>query len=214
MTVYHMTAASQVASSYTDGSGGDVNTAQDVNLHSTAHTFNCGLHGAVQFGDYNYGLIMFNLSAIPAGSTVTDAKLYLGLYEGGGNANIYAVLAANGGWIEGTGDFDLALEGEPCWDAKEADGSGGVQTAWAGGSNGCGVVGTDISSDPIGTLAAGSSGVFAVDLDTDTVQGWIGETNTNYGILIIPTTTSSNHIALSEYGTAEYRPKLVVEYIA
>lgn len=198
---------------YTDGYGGDVNTAIDVNLHETAHTYNNGLHSAIQFGSYNYGLIKFNLSAIPAGSTVISAKLHLGLYEGAGNANIYAVLAANDGWIEGTGDFDLALEDEPCWDALQADGAGGVKTAWAGGSNGCGVVGTDISSDTIGTLTGTGIGVFEVDLDATTVQGWFGATNTNYGILIKPTSTNSNHIALSDYGTASYRPKLVVQYI-
>lgn len=208
--------ASPIPGQYTfiDGYGGDVDTGIDVNLHSAAHTLNSGQHNAIQFGSYNYGLIRFNISAIPAGATVTDAKLYLGLYEGGGNADIYAVLPANDGWIEGTGDFDLALEDEPCWDAKQADGSGGIKTAWAGGSNGVGVPGTDITSAPIGILTANGQGVgiYAVDLDVDIVQDWIGEDNSNYGILIKPTVTSPFHIALAEYGTAEYRPKLVVEY--
>lgn len=199
---------------YTDGYGGDIDTGIDVNLHSTAHTYNAGQHSAIQFGSYNYALIKFNISAIPSAATVTDAKLYLGLYEGGGNADVYALLPANDGWIEGTGDFELALEDEPCWDAKQADGNGGVKTAWAGGSNGAGVPGIDITSDPIGILTANGQGIgiYAVNLDLNIVQGWIGQDNSNYGILIKPTVTNPFHIALAEYGTPEYRPKLVVEY--
>lgn len=197
---------------FTDGYNGDVNTACDVNIHQTAHTYNGGTHQAIQFGNYNYALIRFDISSLSSSVTVQSALLYLGLYEGSGTADIYAVLSANDGWIEGVGNLELALEGEPCWDAKEADGAGGVKTAWAGGSNGCGVVGTDISNSTIGTLNGTGIGVFAVSLDVATVQGWVGAVNTNYGILIKPTVTNSNHIALSEHADSDYRPKLVVTY--
>jgi len=195
---------------YTDGPSGDVNTAQDVNLHQTAATYNGGTHSAIQFGSYNYGLLRFDLSAIPAGAVIHSAKLSLGLYQGGGTADIYAVLAVNGSWIEGTKNLALAGSGEPCWNALAADGSGGITTAWTGGSNGCGVVGTDISASAIGQVSAASAGVYEVDLDLTTVQAWFGTSNP--GLLIKPTATNSNHIALSEYADAAYRPKLVVLY--
>ena len=194
---------------YADGPGGNVNTAADVNLHQTAATYNGGTHDAVQFGSYNYALMRFDLSAIPAGTTILSAKLTLGLYEGGGGADVFPVLAANAGWIEGTRNLQLALAGEPCWNALAADGAGGVTTPWAGGANGCGVAGVDIGTR-IGQLTAAAAGVYEVDLDLDTVRGWFGVANP--GILIKPTTTSPYHIALSEYVTAGYRPKLTVLY--
>jgi len=197
---------------FTDGYGGDVDSAFDVNLHSGAHDLNCGQHGAIQFGFYNYALIKFNLSTLPENAVIQEARLYLGLYQGGGSADIYAVAAANDGWIEGTGDFQLAKSGEPCWDSLAADGQGGINTAWAGGSNGCGIVGVDIGSSPIGILSVNGAGIFPVELDVSTVQGWVGTDNTNYGILIKPTISNSNHIALAEYQSGDYRPKLVVVY--
>lgn len=195
---------------FTDGYSGDVATYVDVNLHSTAGsgTYNGGLHPAIQFGSYNNGLMRFDLSTL-SGKIITSATLYLGLYEGGGTADIYAVLPANDGWVEGTKNLALAAAGEPCWNALAADGAGGITTAWAGGSNGCGVVGTDISSSAIGTLSSGSAGVIEVALDVDAVQDAVGG---DFDILIKPTTTNSNHIALAEYATESYRPKLVVEY--
>jgi hypothetical protein len=214
-----ITPSSSVSASPSPSAGFGIltaNCARDVNLHQTALSgwANGGVHNAVQFGSYNFGLMYFDISSIPSGSTVTRAYIRLGLYEGGGNGDIYAVLSANSGWIEGTGNLTQALSGEPCWNAKESTGSDTVQVAWAGGSNGCGVTGTDISSSTIGsfTLSGQPIGIYNVELSVSTVQNWIGGSNSNYGLLIKPTNSSSNHIALREYGTASYRPQLIVEY--
>jgi hypothetical protein len=197
---------------FTDGYGGDVDTGMDVNLHREAHDLNSGQHSAIQFGSYNYALINFNLTSLPENAVIQQATLYLGT-TGGGSANVYSVAPANAGWIEGTGDFKLALRGEPCWDALAADGQGGILTPWAGGMNGAGVVGVDIGSSPIAVLSASGAGVHALSLNVTALQDWVGANNVNAGILIKPTISNSNHIALAEHPTANLRPKLVVEYL-
>jgi hypothetical protein len=165
----------------------------------------------------------FNLSSLPASSVISSANLHL-FYDDnqlGGGSNqaitIHSVAAANGNWVAGTKDIALAGAGESCWNAKAADGSGGVTTAWAG-SEGCATETTDYESTVIGSftaLAADPQGTeYIVSLNTTRVQGWCGASNTNYGIILFCPGWGGHHFAKAARAETNWRPKLVVEYTA
>lgn len=208
---------------YTDGYSGDIFSADDTTFNVNWPTFNGGTHGsfAPRGPAKERSLLRFNLAAIPAGSTCVSAKLYLyhkDAPEGAPNpctGNIYSVASANGDWVAGTKSIALADEDECCWNAKAADGSAGVKTAWAG-AVGCGTVGTDTEADAIGSYSVDPGDAigteYEIELDTDRVAEWFGGSDDNYGIIIYPTNNSEIHLAQSDYVTTAYRPKLVVEY--
>lgn len=209
---------------YTDGYGGNIQSYNDNLLNSSAPTFNLGAHNNFEYSPGQNCLLRFNISAIPSGMPCVGATLYLyksyNLGDGGGTpvCNVYSIAEANKDWQAGISDLDLAEEDESCWNALAADGAGGIKTAWAGGSNGCGVSGTDYEATPIGTITIddpeldGLGTEYAIELDTDRIASWFGTTNTNYGI-IIKTTGGGDHWGQSDQETATLRPKLVVEYI-
>jgi len=204
---------------FTDGYGGDVFTAKDMQMSSGWPTNNGGGHANFQFSTTQRSLLEFDLSSIPTTATITDAILYL--YhsytpEGGFSptVSIHSMSAANAAWIAGDNDITLADAGEPCWNALAADGAGGVTTAWAG-SAGASTAGTDYETPAIGSFvfdpdsAIGTE--FSAHLDTTRVQGWVGASNTNYGLILI-SSANSGHVAQSSNATTAYRPKLVVTY--
>lgn len=213
------------ALTYTDGYGGDVDTAQDtmfVNVAEGSRIANYGLHDAMRFTGAQYvSLLRFNLAAIPANSTCESAVLYLYKrdtdYNGAGTVNIHSVAAANAAWTEGAQNGTTAASGEPCWNALAADGSGGVTTAWAG-SAGLGTEGTDYEAGTIGWFAPGSGDAagteYAIALNAERVQGWFGASNTNYGLrLEVASGQTAIRVASSEWPTTGQRPKLVVQYV-
>ena len=130
-------------------------------------------------------------------------------------ANVFALLAANGGWIEGTKNGTQAGAGEPCWNAKAADGAGGVTTAWAG-SAGCGTAGTDYNSTAIGSISVvdGVAEHRTTALTPAIVQTWLQ--GQNYGTLLRnadeATVGSFAQFAFSDHATAAYRPLLTIDY--
>jgi hypothetical protein len=208
---------------FTDGYGGDVFTAKDMLMSSGWPTDNGGVHTDFQLdgppGAEQQAMLEFNLSSLPADAVIHGAWLYL--YhsydpEGGVTVecDVYSVAAANASWIAGTGNIDLALEGEPCWNALEADGAGGVKTAWAG-SAGCSSSGTDYEATAIGSFSfdphSAKGTEIIISLNTARVQDWVGAVNTNYGIIII-STAGHGHVGQSNHPTTAYRPKLVVHY--
>jgi len=182
-------------------------------------TFNGGLHPDADIDPFNpqYTLFRFDLSSFASADTVITAKLHLFSTQGDEGAgvvsgDIYSVAISDSGWIEGTKNIALAGAGEPCWNAKEADGAGGVTTAWSGGDGR-----PEREASIIGSgswLPSDADGVeHIIELDNDRIQDWLSATNTNYGIIIIPTGTNNAHVGMSENATAAYRPKLVVEVI-
>ena len=211
---------------FIDGPGGNVDTATDTLMSSSWPTHNGGTHANFQLegppGATQNALLRFNLSAIPGNYICVSAKLYLyRSYNPEGNeihtGNVYSVSGANSSWIEGVGDIDLALRGEPCWDALEANGAGGVQTSWAG-SPGCSTRGVDYETNSLGTWSFSTGSPIGteieIDLDTNRIQGWFGSNNTNFGIILISNNNHGVHVGSAENGTSGYRPKLVVEYAA
>ena len=202
-----------------------MDTGQDVLMSSNWSTRNGGQHASFQLeglpGTIQHALLKFDLSSLSASYTCVSAKLYLYhdyTAEGDGlnTGKVYSVSAANWPWIEGTGDIKIAKQGEPCWNAREADGSEGVQRAWAG-SAGCSTAGVDYESDAIGAWSFNANQPkgyeIVIDLNTDRVQQWFGSPNTNYGIILVADDNiPSAHVGSAESATAGYRPKLVVHY--
>jgi hypothetical protein len=169
--------------------------------------------------DRRVGLIEFDLSAIPASAGCTSATLYLYQTQVDvnlpGTTSIYSIASGNAAWIEGVGTLaGNALAGEPCYNALEADGAGGVTTAWAG-SAGLSTADTDYESPAIGSAATNRADAVGTEysfaLTAARVQGWFGATNTNYGIMV-HADASSPYFGMSDHATASYRPKLVVDY--
>ncbi len=210
---------------FTDGPGGDVNTATDTLISSSWPTRNGGMHANFQLdgapGAIQNALLKFDLSPLPKDAVCTGAKLYL--YhsydaEGAGwnTGKVYSIAAANWPWVAGSGDIDIAREGEPCWKAREADGNEGVKTPWAG-SEGCSTPGMDYEASPIGEWSFRSDSPkgteIVIELNTSRVQEWFGSPNTNYGILLITDpNTYHAHVGSAQNPAPEYRPKLVVTY--
>lgn len=168
----------------------------------------------------NKGLLHIDCSSIPASATCNSATLYLYHHTqgvaGAWTLTAYSIASGNAGWIEGTKNNTTAGSGEPCWNAKEADGSGGVTTAWAG-SAGLATSGTDYEASAIGSVAGDREDAvgteYAISLNTTRVAGWFGSPNTNYGMLLMVTSGgATEYLCSSEHATAGYRPKIVIEY--
>jgi hypothetical protein len=204
---------------FTDGSGGDVFSADDTLMSSGWPTNNGGAHSAHAFASIQRCLWRFDLESL-AGVTLLAAQMKLykerADAEGTVNCRIHRVSVANGDWVAGNNDISLADAGECCWNAKVADGAGGVTTAWAG-SAGLGTVGTDYETEPIAqgtynfSLGAGTEYVF--DLDTDRIAEWLGDASNPGFVGWTPDSAGDHHTAQSDHGTAAYRPKLVITYV-
>ena len=168
-------------------------------------------------------LFRFDLSSIPASATIDSAYIRLVKVDAPSSSYnspqvFYKIADANGDWIEGTKNNTLAGAGEPCYNAKCADGSGGVTTAWAGGA-GCKAAGTDYVNT---VLASGNTNraddqytAYQIDFNADglaVLESWFGEA-TNNGLLLKEYVYSSVW-GLKEHATADYRPLLSVTYTA
>lgn len=196
---------------------------------ATRRRANNGVSAGLQMGlaaaDWGPGrpMLRISLSSIPAGAVCQSAVLRLANTANAAQtatvtAKIHAILAANSGWVEGTKDNMQAGAGEPCWNAKAADGAGGVTTAWAG-SVGCGTSGTDYEATALGQQditddAAGTTYDFA--LTANRVQAWFGSDAVNYGVIGLATVENSvgtfAEVASSDNATAARRPKWTVVY--
>jgi len=204
---------------FTDGYGGDVTTYADTCILSPLPESNNGARPDLWSQASRHVLLRFILSSIDSGATCDSATLYV-TYKQPDEAtyNVYQIATANGDWIEGTKNAAQAGAGEPCWEAKEADGSGGVTTAWAG-SEGLSTSGTDYDASSLGSYetaeADGSLYEYSTTLTASVVEGWFGDA-TNNGLLVrtTDTTWTDPYIYSSDEETTGYRPKLVVVYTA
>lgn len=198
---------------YIDGDGGDIFTAEDTMLLQDPPDINLATHDVYDVSPTRRFLQRFNLSAIPAGSTILSAKVYYYKTNAVPNSDvtctIYSVSKANGDWPEGTKYNRPAQAGDSSWNFKDASG-----IPWAG-SPGLSTSGVDYEPAPIGTLIiparAQVGDEFVAELDPRRVEGWLGSPNTNYGILLIAN-AKADYIGAAENPVPEYRPKLVVQY--
>jgi len=158
--------------------------------------------------DYS-GLLLFDLSGVPAGATIISATLRLTCVTQNANAsniNIHRILAANNGWVAACN-----------W--NYADGTGASQR-WAGDAGGdggadagCSVVGTDYNAAAIGTFTMASNDpvgtVYTVTLDTTQFAALVAN---NYGLIMFGSSSTLKSLGSQENATPAYRPVLTVVY--
>jgi len=200
-------------------------TAGDTALRSTDATRNFGASVLSKDALTQRLLFRFDLSSITASAICSAATFKITKSDTGSATllthNLFKIADANGDWIEGTTNNATAKAGEPCWNAKVADGSAGVTTAWAG-SAGMSTAGTDYINTIIGTAqiqrsdASNTQYTFTLNSDgLEVLQSWFGDV-TNNGILYQSDSLSYLSITfhLSEATTESYRPVLSVTYTA
>ena len=183
------------------------------------------------FAENNYGarttlecdqaaLVRFDVSSIPAGTQISAAQLRITKTVSPRSSYaptfyVYSVSNANSGWIEGTKNATRAGAGEPCLEALEADGAGGVTTAWDSGGNFNAATDTEnvtLASKAI-NRADDANTTYHLDFNNDgltRIEGWFGSPNTNYGICL--KWALDLRFASRENATEDYRPMLTLTY--
>jgi len=158
-----------------------------------------------------HGFIKFDLSSIPAGSTIYNATLSLWTKIQRSNTatlTVSRILAANSGWTEA----------QACWGYANL----GAATRWAGDAGadggadaGCSQSGTDFSATALGTSNwADGEGVGTqhdITLKASEMQAML---SANHG-MVLRVTTGTRYIEVyssDEATQTTRRPKLVVNY--
>lgn len=190
----------------------DSSTGKDTVIVSGTATTNYGNAATFDFGEDNTAtnfiarsLIQFDLSSIPAGSTINTATLTLTLSSAGSfrssnnrTARIYRMLRP---WVELESTWNIAATG--------------VNWGTAGASNTTSDrESTDIGSTTFNTSDSANSEK-SFTLTALQVQEMItGGGFTNNGFMVkMDTETNDRYFAHScEAATASYRPKLVIDY--
>ncbi|MBC7224753.1 MAG: DNRLRE domain-containing protein, partial [Anaerolineae bacterium] len=141
-------------------------------------------------------LLRFDVSAIPPGSLVDEAKLALYVYDrsnaSGLVAQVYGVLRQ---WTEHQATWQLAAVANP-WEVAGCDGP----------TDRASIITDQVVWDTIGAW-------HEFDI-TPLVQGWVDNPASNYGLIIKPLagTNVQYNAYSSEYPISDFRPKLTVTY--
>jgi hypothetical protein len=153
-------------------------------------------------------LLKFDVSSIPAGSTINSATLTLWTAVSVGTTfTLNNILVANSAWVEGA-TWDYAVPSTVRW--------AGDSGADAGTDAGCTQSGTDYSATQLGTFtnvnAEAADTQYDITLSTAEVTTWL---TANYGLVMRSTagTAGINTFRSSDYATdATKRPQLAVDY--
>jgi endonuclease/exonuclease/phosphatase (EEP) superfamily protein YafD len=139
--------------------------------------------------------LAFDVSSIPAGATATGARLKI--YVSDGTVSRYDVFTLQRAWTE-TGATWLDRAAGASWQAPGANGTGDRGSAAVGSFTG-----------------AAASAWKTIELDVDTVQGWIDSPASNHGLLLRPPLAnpqhSTDHLAFHSREHAN-KPTLEIDY--
>ena len=188
----------------------DATAGLDTFISNFAATTNYGTSAELQVGESNAdaavqrGLLKFDLSSIPSGSTITSAILTLTLYHAGSfrasnNRTMYANRMKRA-WVES----------EATWNIY----SSGNNWATAGG----GTNASDVDFTAFGNVAMTTSDADesekSITLSASLVQEWLDGTFTNNGLMLSMGTESDDMYIFhsSDGATSSKRPKLVITY--
>lgn len=176
--------------------------------------------GANQSAAVRRGLLMFDLSSIPAGATITAVSLSMVMNKTVSGANNVSLHRLDENWGEGPsnagaggdGNGAPAELGDATWICSFSNGAGGCTTAWttAGGTY-----------QPTATATTSVAGPSAYTWSSaqmiTNVQGWLNTPATNFGWVIIGTEGSPGSAKRFSSRTNPIvpdRPSLTVTYTA
>ncbi|MEX2317369.1 MAG: DNRLRE domain-containing protein [Pirellulales bacterium] len=140
-------------------------------------------------------LLKWDVSAIPAGSTVTSAVIELNVTDS--SSGTYEVYALRRAWDELAANWQRYVTGQN-W-----------STAGANNVN-------DRDPSALGTISPADTGIFRIVLNAAgiaAVQSWINNSAANFGVILQDYGTSSGaDFSSSEATSASLRPKLIIGY--
>lgn len=198
----------------------NVLASRDTSMYSEAGDLSNGIGvymftGRNRVEDDRRALIAFDLSGIPAGSTVTEVSLVMHVslsqpFASPTPVAAHRVLAA---WGEGASDAGtpggtgiLAEAGDATWTMRAFPG-----TAWTtpGGEFAPNASGSGVAGDPETFMTMASTAGLVAD-----VQGWIDAPATNQGWILLGTTTpgSARRFDSRQSETPALAPRLTVTY--
>lgn len=142
-----------------------LNASADTYISIGFPNTNFGTDTTFVVGSSRFGLIKFDLSAIPANATINEAILDMTSDSGAASTIVFYRLVRD--WVETEATYNIAETG----------------TNW--GTAGALNTTTDYNSTSLGTMAFSSAADEKQTLDiTATVQNWVDLTNPNYGLKI------------------------------
>ncbi len=171
---------------------------RDTKLMSNSATTSYGSNAVLEVDGSpdSAALLGWDVSAIPAGSIVTSARLELNITNA--TSDNYEIYALQRAWDELSATWEQAAAGTP-WSTSGGSGSG------------------DHSTTVLGQLAASSTGAYQLALNAAglaAVQSWVNDPSTNHGLIFQDYDNATNGLDFSsrETSNASQRPKLVVTY--
>ncbi len=140
-------------------------------------------------------LFKWDVSAIPAGSTVTSAVIELNISNAA--TDTYQVYALNRAWDELSATWQQFAAGQN-WSTAGASGS------------------ADRGSASLGSISASNTGTYRITLNAAgiaAVEAWVNNPAANFGVIIQDYSVSNRFDARSsETSNASQRPKLLIDY--
>lgn len=141
-------------------------------------------------------LLRWDLSQVPAGSTVQTASLTVNVFNS--SANSYPVYELKQGWVESAATWNVYASGL------------GWQTTGAQGA-------LDRGTIVLGSLAPAANGLYTLSLNAAgvaLVQTWVDDPGNNHGLIIASSTnTDGADLDSSEAATPGNRPRLTIRYL-
>jgi hypothetical protein len=158
------------------------------------------------------GLVAFDLSSIPAGSTVTNVQLRLYMSQTVVGAKTFELKRVTKGWNEGTtvgfsGNGGVAVSGDVTW----------RHTFWNNqfwttpGGDFVSAASASASVNAVGYYTWGSTATMVAD-----VQGWVNNPATSHGWILIGPESAGGGKSAKQFeareSAAQFRPQLTVTY--
>ncbi len=141
-------------------------------------------------------LLKWDLTSLPAGSTVQSAEITLEIFDE--SPDTYEIYEMQQDWVEDEANWDQYRTG----DSWQTEGAGGVP---------------DRGSDVLGTILATDTGLLTIrltDSAVSVIEKWIADPSVNYGFILQDYTSADNGTDFysREASNASERPKLTLNF--
>jgi hypothetical protein len=183
-------------------------SAVDTAIIEADPTQNFGSVSTMKIDAGSRALIRFDLSAVPAGSTVTSCRMQLWVVKGGdtnGNVRMFRLLEE---WQEGAGNTSGAT-GAASWSERLPGVPWSDPGAGPRSREAIEVSSNSLDNDPF----QGNYGA-SFPMETATCQDWVNNPAANFGMVFVADGYVSTfpEIGASEFNQAHGHPVLRVEY--